>query len=707
MEEYNISGIINVRLLRNYTKQLRLLLVGWELEEFHNAKLCLIDEGGSYYEELPYTYYKEEQHIVVEPLILKQIEEHPDVKWKLCLSYEQDGKVCYRRFVSRAVMKRMKEETDGKRRLQPYRYGPVLHLFKHNDVDYAARIYVTLKGRLGLLVKPKDRVYLPVLDVRIDRIDIKGSKLSVAISIKEGDYIPDRIVLRFRTKKADKKCIYTLNSGSVDKRNGRYVLDADLDISELEFRPVYWDLVAYVYSKEEEEAHPGLHFLYEVQPRNHKQSFKDTFLRLRTEIAYRKDGYIFFPFVTKKDGIAFKYREISEGDSFWFRLKERIARKIYQSNKEYWDNKKICLIYEKYCMAAQDNGYYFFRYCVKHPRRMRQDVQFYYMIDKHSPDYRKVRKYGHRVVPFLSLKHMVYIQAAKVLISTDSKAHAYAWRQKGSILYDVIQEKKNVFLQHGVIGFKNITKMYGKKSGSGCNLFIASSEREKEIIHNELGYPEQSIKVTGLARWDALKNVESGRKEILIMPTWRSWLDSVSDEEFCKSSYFKHYEGLLTDEDLLRFIEQEDIYITFYLHPIMGEFIDDFHVFGDRISLISFGEQPLNEIIMRSKLMITDYSSAAWDMFYLKKPVIFYQFDAEDYETIHGSYLDFETELFGSRAKTLKELVFRIKQVVEQDFVIEEEYLEKWDSAFAYVDDKNSERIMNAVVEYYNKLQKK
>ena len=104
MEEYNISGIINVRLLRNYTKQ---------LEEFHNAKLCLIDEGGSYYEELPYTYYKEEQHIVVEPLILKQIEEHPDVKWKLCLSYEQDGKVCYRRFVSRAVMKRMKEETDG------------------------------------------------------------------------------------------------------------------------------------------------------------------------------------------------------------------------------------------------------------------------------------------------------------------------------------------------------------------------------------------------------------------------------------------------------------------------------------------------------------------------------------------------------------------------------------------------------------------
>lgn len=707
MEEYVISGIVNVRLLRNYTKQLRLLLVDWELDEFHNAKVCLIDEGGSYYEELPHTYYKEEQQLVIEQTVMPQVEQHPDIKWKLCLSYEQDGVTHYRRFVSRAVMKRLKEETEGKRRLQPYRFGPPLYFFMRDDICYAGRIYVTLKGRLGLMVKKKQELLLQVLDMRVDRVDIKGNCLTVTVSIKEDKYIPEQMALRFRTKKMDKKCIYNFTCDSPEKVNGRYVLEGRLDVSELELRPVYWDLEAYVYSKEEEEEQPKQHFLYRVQPRNHKQSFKDTFLRLRKEIAYRKNGYIFFPFVTKKDSLAFKYREINEGDSFWFRLKERIARKIYQSNKEYWDNKKICLIYEKYCMAAQDNGYYFFRYCVKHPRKMKQDVQFYYMIDKHSPDYKKVRKYGHRVVPFLSLKHMVYIQAAKVLISTDSKAHAYVWRQKGSILYDVIQEKKNVFLQHGVIGFKNITRMYGKQSSSGCNLFIASSEKEKEIIHKELGYPEKAIKVTGLARWDVLKNVPSERKEILIMPTWRSWLDSVSDEEFCKSSYFKHYEGLLTDEDLLRFIEQEDIYITFYLHPIMEEFIDDFRVCGDRISLISFGEQPLNEIIMRSKLMITDYSSAAWDMFYLKKPVIFYQFDAKDYEAIHGSYLDFETELFGRRAQTIQELVFRIKQVVEQNYEIEEEYLEKWDSAFAYVDDKNSERIMKAVAEYYNTLSKK
>jgi CDP-glycerol glycerophosphotransferase (TagB/SpsB family) len=101
--------------------------------------------------------------------------------------------------------------------------------------------------------------------------------------------------------------------------------------------------------------------------------------------------------------------------------------------------------------------------------------------------------------------------------------------------------------------------------------------------------------------------------------------------------------------------------------------------------------------MMRSKLMITDYSSASWDMFYMKKPVIFYQFDAKDYLDIHGSYLDFEQELFGARAVQLDSLLDCITSAVDNDFKLDEQYHEKYERAFLYVDDHNSERILKAI----------
>lgn len=54
-----------------------------------------------------------------------------------------------------------------------------------------------------------------------------------------------------------------------------------------------------------------------------------------------------------------------------------------------------------------------------------------------------------------------------------------------------------------------------------------------------------------------------------------------------------------------------------------------------RIRLIAFGEEPANELMMRCKMLVTDYSSVCWDVFYLDKPVVFFQFDREKYEEAH------------------------------------------------------------------------
>lgn len=56
-----------------------------------------------------------------------------------------------------------------------------------------------------------------------------------------------------------------------------------------------------------------------------------------------------------------------------------------------------------------------------------------------------------------------------------------------------------------------------------------------------------------------------------------------------------------------------------------------FRAVSDRIHLISFGEVAVNEMLMRCRMLITDYSSVCWDVLYQDKPTLFYQFDLDKY----------------------------------------------------------------------------
>lgn len=78
--------------------------------------------------------------------------------------------------------------------------------------------------------------------------------------------------------------------------------------------------------------------------------------------------------------------------------------------------------------------------------------------------------------------------------------------------------------------------------------FTASSEMEKSIIEQNFGYKPEQIPVTGLSRWDVLKDKsDPAHPSILVMPTWRSWLEDQSDEFFCQSQYYQEYTELLND----------------------------------------------------------------------------------------------------------------------------------------------------------------
>jgi CDP-glycerol glycerophosphotransferase (TagB/SpsB family) len=323
---------------------------------------------------------------------------------------------------------------------------------------------------------------------------------------------------------------------------------------------------------------------------------------------------------------------------------------------------------------AQDNSYTMFSYLISDKVRDEIKKGAYYIIDKEQPDYENVKQYGNKVVNFMSIRHLIYLQAAKLFVSIDSKRHAYIWRSRNSMISDSLKEKPFLFLQHGVIGFKRVDYIYKKGGINSANHIVVASEKEKGIAMKWFGYGEDEVILAGMARWDRMEDCSQQARDILFMPTWRNWLQEKTEDEFIASDYYKHYSGLLRSKELEEFLEQNDLRLIFCMHPKFREFMDKYQVETERIQLFAYDTKPIIELIMECRLLITDYSSVSWDVYYLKKPIIFYQFDYNKYMECQGSYYDMEKELFGPRVLCEEDLLSELKKYCANGFKEEEQF---------------------------------
>ena len=98
--------------------------------------------------------------------------------------------------------------------------------------------------------------------------------------------------------------------------------------------------------------------------------------------------------------------------------------------------------------------------------------------------------------------------------------------------------------------------------------------------------------------------------------------------------------------------------------------------------------------MMRCKLLITDYSSVCWDVYYMNKPILFYQFDYDLYNKVHGSYINMEKDLFGYRSLTMDKLLDDFENAIKNNFKQPKEFDEMRESTFAFTDKNNSARIV-------------
>ncbi len=512
----------------------------------------------------------------------------------------------------------------------------------------------------------------------------------------EGKWVGLVITHRYRLE--EDRQDYEFPLSSVKKTKGGTEFTASVSLKKLAFKPLYWDIRAVIEMD-------GLRFWIPVRCPIRSTKKKDIMahyglrgLFFGESVVLDKD-YQLFLYRTQGNRFALVCQERSPFSGFGFRLKERVAFLLYYLLRPRLSHDNILLVYEKYCCMAQDNGFYFFKYCMDNDLEKKLKRKIYFVIDRSAVDYQaNLLPYKDHVIQFMSLKHMVYLLSCRLMVSSDSKAHAYAWRCKESIIQPYIEKNRRlVFLQHGVIALKRVD--FFRSGTNVVDLFVTSNDREHDIIVEELGYQPQEVIITGLTRWDVLedRSGELERRSILVMPTWRNWLEEVSDETFRQSDYYRNYMELLNSQQLEQFLEKHDLQLDFYIHPKFREYLGNFSISGQRVRLIPFGSEPLNRLIMQCSMLVTDYSSVCWDVYYQGKPVIFYQFDVEKYNDVQGAYIDLETELFGDRAVNNEELFALLEEAAASDFRLKDKYAEMRRSMYKYIDKNNSKRVCEEI----------
>lgn len=351
---------------------------------------------------------------------------------------------------------------------------------------------------------------------------------------------------------------------------------------------------------------------------------------------------------------------------------------------------------------ARDNGYWFFRYmCLEHP-----ETEAVYAIDRKSPDFEKVNALG-RVIQFGSLKHWIYYFAAKKNISSQKEG-------KPNFALCFFLEvclglrKNRVFLQHGITQ-SNLRWLY--RDMTKMNLFCLCSPREYQYVKDNYGYRENELVLTGFCRYDNLGAEHEVKRQIVVIPTMRRWLSAPNPDtlkyeksmEFTDSEYYLTWQHLINNSELNELLVRYDTELLFYLHPAMQQFVDRF---STSLSNVRIGtlETELQTVLMESSVLVTDFSSVYFDFAYMKKPVVYYQFDVEKYQQGHyqQGYFSCETDGFGPVVNSEDRLVSELSGILERGCVTEDIYLKRSENFFAFRDTDNCKRTYEAIVRMQN-----
>lgn len=188
------------------------------------------------------------------------------------------------------------------------------------------------------------------------------------------------------------------------------------------------------------------------------------------------------------------------------------------------------------------------------------------------------------------------------------------------------------------------------------------------------GMDIEKIKATGMARTDIFfdkKYIEQKKEElykdysylknkkvILFAPTYRGTSLRQSYYDYEQLDINKIYQEFANKDYVFLFKWHPGLYYKNKAENIVPYDLEKYSGF-----YYDFSEsRDINELLLITDILITDYSSVIFDYALLNKPVIYFTYDYEEYQQERGLYFDFENYVYGDITRNIEELIGAIKE---------------------------------------------
>ncbi len=388
---------------------------------------------------------------------------------------------------------------------------------------------------------------------------------------------------------------------------------------------------------------------------------------------------------SQKNALNIYVRSLNESDAFIKRLQQTIAfvcSKLWLTKKA----KNLVLLYEKNSSKFEESASVLFEKLID------EGYTNAYFIVKRDALCDVPEKYRKNVLIKNTFKHYLYFFKSKTFIGTETLVHAIDLKTFHKLVLAKIADKnKNfVFLQHGVMYMVSLDSqtrtLFKRQELNGKYRVVTSSRAEADHFINLGRHYEEDVYITGLPKFD--KNIlNPDADKITIMPTWRPWEINEARSDFTETKYFKMIMRIF--DSVPEELKEKVIILP---HPLI---MNELQKLPESVTKRIVMDPKYDLILRETRVLITDYSSIAYDAFYRGTRVIFYWEEKDECMEAYGSRTKLmlnEENVYGDYFYSTDGLTEAIRKNYDNEQP--EEYKEKYSHIVEFHDGKNTERLI-------------
>lgn len=304
------------------------------------------------------------------------------------------------------------------------------------------------------------------------------------------------------------------------------------------------------------------------------------------------------------------------------------------------NNKFIWLFGENLGNTANNNSFYLWKHVVE----KEDNIEKLFVMKKNKQNKKVYKELNSKAKKNIiwknSIKHYIAYKKADMLYVSLS----YKDVKPREIILKRALKTPIIYLQHGTLAIKKITYK-GNCYNNNMFRFFYYNQKIKNVLVEEnkfndyqLYYAEFHPRYKELVnRYEEYKNKTNNKKSILWFITWREYFGENKETE----RLIENIRKVINNYKIRDYLKKEDYKLKICLHQFFDKEKINYltgKLKDEDIEIVTPAQIDVMDEIVKNDILITDYSSIAFDFTLLGKPVILYQPDISDYSKVREFY---------------------------------------------------------------------